>query len=88
MDGPFVYAVPMQHRLTRRGLFITCAAMMASGSAAAERKASKSEAGYQSKSKSVYSCADCTFFRAPVSCARVQGAVNANGWCKFYLFPD
>jgi hypothetical protein len=82
-------ATSQDRRLTRRIVLAACAGLASSsGNAATVRKKSKADAGYQSQSKSVYSCAACNFFRAPVSCVIVEGAVNRNGWCKLYSFPD
>jgi hypothetical protein len=49
---------------------------------------SKEEAQYQETPKAMFFCAACTFFQAPQSCKVVAGAINPQGWCKYYDLPD
>ncbi|MBL6853702.1 MAG: high-potential iron-sulfur protein [Alphaproteobacteria bacterium] len=41
-------------------------------------------AGYQPTPKDGKRCDTCTFFKAPSSCAIVEGTIAPTGWCRFY----
>jgi len=49
---------------------------------------SKTNAHYQTLPKDGFSCAICTQFRPPQSCAAVEGAISPHGWCRFFDMPD
>ena len=55
---------------------------------AAAAKAQKEEVAYQDRPKAGKSCASCRQFSPTAAgkgtCAVVEGAVSANGWCVFY----
>jgi hypothetical protein len=78
----------MQHRLTRRGILCACAGFLPRAGAAAARKKTQMQVAYQNRPKGISSCASCSFFQAPKSCALVEGAVSPNGWCKLYAAVD
>jgi len=47
-------------------------------------KLSKKEARYEPQAKGSDECSDCKHYRAPRQCERVEGMVNAGGWCKLF----
>jgi hypothetical protein len=56
--------------------------------ARAQQKLSKAAADYQDAPKDGLTCAACSLFRPPWSCAAVEGEISPNGWCKFFDLPD
>jgi hypothetical protein len=78
----------MQYRVTRRGILSACPAFLPRLGAAAEWKKSKTQVAYQNQPKGISSCATCSFFQTPKSCALVDGAVSPNGWCNLYAAVD
>jgi hypothetical protein len=74
--------------LTRRGIFGACASFFPWVGAAAAQKKPKTQVAYQNRPKGISSCATCSFFQAPKSCALVEGVVSPNGWCKLYAALD
>lgn len=54
------------------------------GSARAQQKVSKQQAGYQTSPSGSQSCANCANFVPPNSCRVVEGAVAPNGWSRLY----
>jgi hypothetical protein len=87
----------MREDLTRRrmlravsaGALGTAAVLAGSANAqyapAAAGKQSQAQAQYQGKPKDGQMCASCAYFVAPSSCQKVEGAVQASGWCKNFL---
>lgn len=83
-------ALSSNERVSRRGLLRGVA--MAAGGAAilaaaitpAEAKMTQQAAGYQDSAKNGQTCATCSFFKGPSSCALVDGTISQNGWCRFY----
>jgi len=73
-------------RLTRRSLFAAGATLASFGAAA--KKSSKKDAAYRGRPNGISSCATCSFFQAPKSCAVVEGAVSPHGWCNLYVIAD
>lgn len=53
--------------------------------AQAQQKLSQADAEYQDSPNDGKTCADCTLFVAPSSCAVVEGDVSSSGWCKLYV---
>jgi hypothetical protein len=47
-------------------------------------KISKYEAQYETHASGKDQCRDCTHFDAPNGCTKVQGDINAGGWCKLF----
>jgi high potential iron-sulfur protein len=78
----------MQHFLTRRGILIVCMGFVSRADGAAMQKRSKVEVAYRGRPAGIASCASCSFFQAPKSCAVVEGVVSRNGWCKLYAPVD
>ena len=78
----------MQYWLTRRGVLGACAGFLPRVVAAAVRKKPKAQVAYQNRPKGISNCATCSFFKAPKSCALVEGEVSPNGWCKLYAAVD
>jgi hypothetical protein len=77
--------------ISRRNL-IRSVALVAGGAAIAvatggpaEAKMTQQAAGYQEKPKDSASCSNCTLFKPPSSCTLVDGTINPNGWCRFYV---
>jgi hypothetical protein len=56
--------------------------------ARAQQKLSKTAADYQDSPKNGLTCAACSLFRPPRSCAAVDGDISPTGWCKFFDLPD
>lgn len=69
-------------------VFSAVAAFGAAQQAAAQTKATKTEALYQPAPKAGFSCKLCTLFRPPHGCEVVQGDIAPQGWCKFFDLPD
>jgi hypothetical protein len=57
------------------------------GTAGAQQKLSKQDAGYQDKPKNDQRCAGCTLFQPPSACNVVEGEINPQGWCKLFEKP-
>jgi hypothetical protein len=81
----------MSQELSRRNLIEAVAAgavgtvtlyASALAQSAPAQKQSKEEAQYQDKPKGGQVCGICTYFVAPTSCQKVDGAINPTGWCK------
>lgn len=73
--------------LVRGATMVTALALGVSGyagSAAAQQKVSKAQAGYQPSPKGSQSCANCANFIPPNGCKVVEGTVAANGWSRLY----
>jgi High potential iron-sulfur protein len=51
----------------------------------AEAKMAQPAAGYVADSKTAQHCSDCALFQAPSACKLVDGTINPNGWCRFYV---
>jgi hypothetical protein len=76
------------HSVPRRSLLqIALSALVAPGMRA-QQKFSKTAADYQDVPKNGLTCAACSLFRPPQSCAVVEGDISPNGWCKFFDLPD
>jgi hypothetical protein len=78
---------PVSRRDLLRGAAVTvgAAAIVAGTVLPAEAKMAAKAAGYQdTPGKDGSNCASCALFKAPSSCTLVDGAVSANGWCRFY----
>ena len=78
----------MQNLLTRRGILVIGMGFASRADGAAARKRSKVEVAYRGRPSGIGSCASCSFFQAPKSCAVVEGVVSRNGWCKLYAPVD
>ena len=50
-------------------------------------KATKQQANYRDSPHGSQHCSKCRYFISPESCKLVDGAINPNGWCKFFLAP-
>lgn len=76
--------------VSRRALFRSVAvaagggAILAATVVPAEAKMSQKAAGYQDKPQGSMSCTNCALFKAPSSCTLVDGAIDPNGYCRFY----
>jgi hypothetical protein len=75
--------------VSRRGL-LRGAAIAAGGAVAlaatpAEARLTQKAAGYQDKPDGGKSCVNCALFKPPSSCSLVDGAINPNGYCRFYM---
>jgi hypothetical protein len=73
--------------LLRAGLAVA-ATRLGALAAQTEQKFSKAAAEYQDTPKNGLSCAACSLFRAPRSCAVVEGEISPQGWCRFFDLPD
>jgi hypothetical protein len=51
-------------------------------------KATKQQANYRDHPHGGQHCSKCRYFIQPGSCKLVDGAINPNGWCKFFLAPS
>jgi len=65
------------------GVAIAGAGVIVSPALAASKMSQKA-ASYQPTPKGNQQCANCQNFQAPASCALVDGAISASGWCTLY----
>jgi hypothetical protein len=70
------------------GAGLAVAAGLGGTAARAQQKFSKAAAEYQDTPKNRLTCAACSLFRAPQSCAVVEGEISPQGWCRFFDLPD
>jgi hypothetical protein len=71
-----------------RAVLSVAAADFSGARALAQQKFSKTAAEYQDAPKNGLTCAACSLFRAPRSCAIVDGDISPHGWCRFFDLPD
>jgi len=77
--------------ISRRGAFAhaawtaaAAAALLIGRQAAAQQKASKTEAKYQDQPKGQQRCDICVNFQPPDQCRFVDGKISRTGWCQFF----
>ena len=77
--------------ISRRGVFAhaawtaaAAAAFLIGRQAAAQQKASKTEAKYQDQPKGQQRCDICVNFQPPDQCRFVDGKISRTGWCQFF----
>ena len=80
-------ATAARRTLLRAGL-VVAATGFGAPAARTEQKFSKATAEYQDTPKNGLTCAACSLFRAPRSCAVVEGEISPQGWCRFFDLPD
>jgi hypothetical protein len=84
--------MPTRSHISRRAILLAAASLACSDveaqAAAPTKKISKRQAGYQDTPKDVRSCATCSLFQPPRSCAVVEGVISPNGWCSLFALAD
>jgi hypothetical protein len=78
----------VSRRSMLRGVLMLAGGTLAAGviqvRPAHAQKASKADMKYQDTPKDGQKCADCVYFKAPNTCATVDGTISPNGWCVMY----
>lgn len=48
------------------------------------KKQSKSAVAYEHPAEGMHHCSECTHFRKPNQCVKVQGIIQPEDWCKLF----